>query len=970
MELNIHFRFPPSSADITRAQEQIQRASELMCDATEGNMRIAKARLSAGGASEPAGDVWYYPPGVLNRSRSNGAPVDNASKRIYLAYSSIRSDILFHELGHMVFGLADQYDEQRRFGSACGIGPSFDEGALDEQNHTIMQQAGFQRCVTSAGVQTNRACYNNSDCESGETCPLPSLSSEFSVPSNFDLLIGDSALPNNTCPSPRPGDTYRITGFVGEISDMIAFDATTLESAKNTAFAERARDYIDELGVVPAYDEGSAHAIWIFPEHVGTQQWTLHFGIDERHLDGDPDEGLRILGSVDIEFEATPSVSVNKPGEPACEQRWHSGTQRWEATDVTVNALKNGTTARSDWEIIIDNVDGFYGLQWNMPAGLPLTGPTNCGGTVEFDVDIDGTDQIYLVLDRSYSMSKDREASGDTRTRMEWAQAGARGFVDLLKGSGVEAGLISFATQASENLPLKTVEPDGTAGDIHELTAFKDVIDNLQPNGNTAIGDALELTRERLALDEVDGRQQAVMLLSDGQNNSGDNNPDEVAAALRDAGVLVYTVPLGNDSDGEVLAEIANETGAEVINAPDPLKLPPLFAQTWGRIRGESPIWANVPSNTETLNDNLSYTVHTIPVEADSERLSVMLSNRNDDPQAWGPHCQLQSPSGQVFSCDDLTVSSLDTFYKLVRVPFPEAGIWTLWVYGVNQPVQRSYVWAHSENAGPDCWAGATPGFAEEEPNGGVMITAGASWFSPLGRGVLYYLQVTTPNGTVLPLEQMTLNNTQSGAEFAFTNFQGRGRYEVTISCVATEEAQFAPGEQATVEDVLKEGKPKPFWRQAKTSFFLDVADYPPPPPGDDCDGDGITDSVEIGQGGSGDLDNDGIQDYCDTDTDGDDVPDSDDNCPAEPEDFDGQADGDGCPDPDRDIDKDGIADPKDNCPRIANRDQSDKDGDGIGDVCDNCPKVTNPKQTDRDGDGLGDTCDVTFIRPASKRGP
>ena len=65
LELNIHFRFPPSSADITRAQEQIQRASALMCDATEGNRRIAKARLSAGGASEPAGDAWHFPPGVL-----------------------------------------------------------------------------------------------------------------------------------------------------------------------------------------------------------------------------------------------------------------------------------------------------------------------------------------------------------------------------------------------------------------------------------------------------------------------------------------------------------------------------------------------------------------------------------------------------------------------------------------------------------------------------------------------------------------------------------------------------------------------------------------------------------------------------------------------------------------------------------------------------------------------------------------
>ncbi|MFQ5453075.1 MAG: thrombospondin type 3 repeat-containing protein, partial [Candidatus Zixiibacteriota bacterium] len=58
------------------------------------------------------------------------------------------------------------------------------------------------------------------------------------------------------------------------------------------------------------------------------------------------------------------------------------------------------------------------------------------------------------------------------------------------------------------------------------------------------------------------------------------------------------------------------------------------------------------------------------------------------------------------------------------------------------------------------------------------------------------------------------------------------------------------------------------------------------------------------------------------------------------------------------DSDGDGIPNYLDNCPDVANADQSDVDGDGLGDVCDNCPSIANPTQTDADGDGLGDECD------------
>ena len=54
------------------------------------------------------------------------------------------------------------------------------------------------------------------------------------------------------------------------------------------------------------------------------------------------------------------------------------------------------------------------------------------------------------------------------------------------------------------------------------------------------------------------------------------------------------------------------------------------------------------------------------------------------------------------------------------------------------------------------------------------------------------------------------------------------------------------------------------------------------------------------------------------------------------------------------------MGDTCDNCPAESNPSQDDADADGVGDTCDNCPETFNHDQQDTDGDGIGDVCDDT----------
>jgi OmpA-OmpF porin, OOP family len=143
----------------------------------------------------------------------------------------------------------------------------------------------------------------------------------------------------------------------------------------------------------------------------------------------------------------------------------------------------------------------------------------------------------------------------------------------------------------------------------------------------------------------------------------------------------------------------------------------------------------------------------------------------------------------------------------------------------------------------------------------------------------------------------------------------------------------------------------------AKAAYDLSPAAYcaergfvAAPKPGDK-DGDGYLDPEDQcpdePETWNGFQDEDGCPD--DPDTDGDGLPDSKDACPLDPEDKDNYLDEDGCPEIDNDLD--GIPDVKDKCPN------EPEDPDGFEDE-DGCPEPNNDK------DGFADLEDMCPNEP------
>lgn len=187
---------------------------------------------------------------------------------------------------------------------------------------------------------------------------------------------------------------------------------------------------------------------------------------------------------------------------------------------------------------------------------------------------------IAISLDLSQSMLQDDFSPN----RLEKAKEVLGEFID--KRGDDRLSLIVFGGDAYTKVPL-TFDHNVVKEMVSKLT-----VDDITSNNRTAIGMGIGVALNRLKNSEA--KSKVIILLTDGENNSGEMSPSAAADIAKELGIKIYTIGIGarelqvptlfgyrtvknNELDEKLLQNIAKTTGGEYFRAGDSKEFKEIF---------------------------------------------------------------------------------------------------------------------------------------------------------------------------------------------------------------------------------------------------------------------------------------------------------------------------------------------------------------------------------------------------------
>ncbi len=168
-----------------------------------------------------------------------------------------------------------------------------------------------------------------------------------------------------------------------------------------------------------------------------------------------------------------------------------------------------------------------------------------------------GLDMV-LAVDTSQSMSAlDLKLNGQTVDRLTVLKALLQEFVS--KRSNDRLALLVFGEKAYTQCPLTL-----------DHGAIIDLINNMEigmVGGSTAIGDAIAVAVKRLK--DLQAKSRVLILMTDGENTSGNISPQIATEMAKELGVKIYTIGIGQD--GEVPFQVNTPMGPVMVQQAMPI---------------------------------------------------------------------------------------------------------------------------------------------------------------------------------------------------------------------------------------------------------------------------------------------------------------------------------------------------------------------------------------------------------------
>ncbi len=186
----------------------------------------------------------------------------------------------------------------------------------------------------------------------------------------------------------------------------------------------------------------------------------------------------------------------------------------------------------------------------------------------------DGKD-IVLSIDASGSMNssgfdeEDEVSDGKRLSRFEITKMIATEFIQKRVSDNV--GVVLYGDFAFIASPI-TYEKEIVSKMIGYLTQG-------MAGQNTAIGEAIAMSVR--AFKYSDAKTKVIILLSDGEHNSGSISPKDAVKLAIDKKIKIYTIAMGNkgEADEALLKEIAMQSNGEFFNAASAKELKKVYSE-------------------------------------------------------------------------------------------------------------------------------------------------------------------------------------------------------------------------------------------------------------------------------------------------------------------------------------------------------------------------------------------------------